>query len=121
MKFSCGEILTNVVGVGNSKEGTSYAKGGNDGIISPITPVNEMVGTEYPVHSFTQVYTAEGGAENEKGELSGAENLPSSFEHGVDALEGYVESEELGHYQWSKAGEELTNVSTAVEPVEIKG
>ena len=41
--FSCGGLLTTVVGEGNSKEGGDHQpekKGGNDGIISPIEPVN---------------------------------------------------------------------------------
>ena len=53
-QFICPGILGTVVGVGNKTEGAWYKpenKGGNDAIISPITPVNAMT------LKYTQVYT----------------------------------------------------------------
>ncbi len=102
------------VGVGNSKEGTWYTeggkekKGGNDQIISPITPVNEMTST------YTQVYTVN---------YSTDENVPSKFENKpLSLLESYLEAEESGFSSlWTAAGEEITNVNTPTEPGEIKG
>ncbi len=112
-QFTCiGGSITTVVGVGNAKEGAVYSPektGGYDGIISPITPVNEM-NTE-----FTQVYTVN---ENH-------ENVPSSFEgKHIDLLESFVFSSERPYEttKWSKAGESITNVNKQIsgEPVEIK-
>jgi hypothetical protein len=129
-KFSCAGILTTVVGVGNSKEGAFYLTsgcygacpgatpeqekvGGYDGIISPITPVNQM-STE-----FTQTYTI-----NE----ATYENIPSKFEgKHIELLEDYVynsETEPSNHTTlWSPAGETITNVNHQVGggAVEIKG
>ncbi len=111
--FSCdiGETpLTTVVGVGNSKEGAAYSpesKGGNDGIISPIGPVNTMTNT------LTQVYTVN---ENE-------ENVPSKFEgKPIDLLESYVfnATEPQRTTKWSKAGEAITNTNTSETTGEIK-
>ncbi len=104
-QFICGGFLVTKVGVGNKKEKPYYPpKGGGDGIISPITPVNEMSATE------TQVYTA-----NESDE-----NIPNKFEGGkLQVLEALLHNgEEFG--LWGPAGEEIENVNTAEEPVEIK-
>jgi len=63
-EFSCAfGPIDIVVGVGNKKEGAAYSpenKGGNDQIISPITPVNEMTST------YTQVYTVNGRKHSEQ-------------------------------------------------------
>ncbi len=113
-QFTCfgGGIIT-AVGQGNAKEGAAYSpekNGGYDGIISPITPVNEM-STE-----FTQVYTI-----NEN-----LENVPSHFEgKHIELLESFLaaaNTEEKTSSKWSKAGETITNVNkqSSGEPVEIK-
>lgn len=112
-KFDCNGTLEVVVGVGNKKEGAYYepeSKGGNDGIISPITPVNQMSSR------FEQVFTVA----NEGGKPV---NVPSKFEgKPTEALETYTyvtERPEEGS-MWSPAGEEITNVNNASEEVEIK-
>ncbi|MFI4971281.1 MAG: hypothetical protein ACHP7H_01265 [Hyphomicrobiales bacterium] len=111
-EFGClGGLLTTVVGVGNSKEGAAYSPettGGFDGIISPVTPVNEMN------TKLTQVYTVN----------ANEENVPSHFEgkHN-ELLESYIfnAEEPSGHStKWSKAGESITNVNTSEEAMEIK-
>jgi hypothetical protein len=112
-EFTCslgGSLLTTTVGVApnTTHEKAVYApKGGGDSIISPITPVNEMTS------SFTQVYS-------ENGE---DENVPANFEgKKIDVLEAFIYNAAEPEYRsaWSKAGEELTNVSTPEEPGEIK-
>ena len=112
-QFTClGGSITTVVGVGNAKEGAAYSPektGGYDGIISPITPVNEM-STE-----FTQVFTI-----NEN-----LENVPSHFEgKHIELLESFVYNTERPYEltKWGKAGETITNVNHQIsgEPVEIK-
>ncbi len=111
-KFDCGGILGTVVGAagkaGPHEGGPVYAgKGGGDGIISPITPVNEMSS------AFTQVYTF-----NEA-----RENIPNKFEgKPLQVLETYIFIPEQPNVStlWSKAGESITNVNTPEEPVEIK-
>ncbi len=109
-KFECGGILTTAVGVGNKKEGAFYAPenhGGYDGIISPITPVNQMS------TSFEQVYTV-----NEETN----ENIPSHFEgKHIELLENYLINSEGGTTFWDPASEEITNVNTPTEAGEIKG
>jgi hypothetical protein len=132
-EFECGEgFVKTVVGVGNKKEGSFYLSsgcigtcegatpeeekhGGYDGIISPITPVNEMTKT------FEQKFVSNGDATNPT-------NLPESFEgKHRDTLEDYVEldfgCEEpgcQGGIQWSPASEEVTNVNEPEEEGEIK-
>ena len=92
------------VGVGNAAEGAFYEETpgtptGNDGIISPITPVNQMT------HTFTQDYRVETlepyepaschvshtcpkGSEGEFGPNKDFLNIPSHFEGGpLEALE----------------------------------
>ncbi len=107
--FGCGP-LSIAVGVGNEKEGAAYSPektGGYDGIISPITPVNQMTPT------FTQVYTM-----NE-----GFENIPSKFEgKHPELLESYLYNPERPSYssKWSRAGQTITNVNTGEEEGEIK-
>jgi hypothetical protein len=110
-KFDCSGVVGTVVGVGNDKEGAAYSPektGGYDGIISPITPVDTMSS------EFTQVYTV-----NEK-----FENVPSKFEgKHIDLLEDTVfneETPETNSSKYSPAGEEITNVNTSEEEVEIK-
>jgi len=102
-KFNCNIGLTTVVGMGNSKEGTAYpGKGGNDGIISPIGPVDQMT------HAFTQTYTV--NAEEE--------NIPSKFEgKPIDLLESYLYNtgEPQFSSKWSKAGETVTAVNVPAE------
>jgi hypothetical protein len=108
-RFDCGGIIGTVVGDG-AKDNAAYQPendGGYDGIISPITPVNEMTST------LTQVYTV-----NAK-----EENVPSHFEgKHIELLESYIfapESPEEGT-KWSKAGETVTNVNTTEQEAEIK-
>jgi hypothetical protein len=116
-EFNCGaEELFTVVGVGNKKEGTSWEDspgvekhGGYDGIIAPITPVNQMSS------EFEQKYTVN---------LSpfAFENVPNSFEgKHISLLEDYVTYPEKDYTtQWSSGGEEVTNVNKAEEAGEIQ-
>ena len=132
------------VGVGNAAEGAFYEEAhgtptGNDGIISPITPVNQMT------HTFTQSYRAETiepyeppscaishtcreGNKAFNGENNAIDflNVPSHFESGrLAALEDYIEAPNEGptgsSYAWSPATEEVTNVNTVEGQAEIKG
>jgi hypothetical protein len=109
-KFTCIGTLTTIVGVGTSEKGFQPVypgKGGGDGIISPITPVNQMTST------LTQVYTVN----------ATEENIPSQFEgKPLQLLEDYTYNNGEPEYRsaWSKAGEEITNVNTGEEEVEIK-
>jgi hypothetical protein len=109
--FTCGSIIGTVVGVGNSKEGAFFepeSKGGNDQIISPITPVNTMTST------YEQVYTVNPET---------FENIPSKFEgKPTSLLESYTyNTEEPGlTTQWMASGEEITNVNTQSEESMIK-
>jgi hypothetical protein len=109
-KFTCASIgLSTTVGMGSKTEGCAYAlpKCGGDGIISPITPVNEMSS------EFTQLYSI-----NEA-----EENIPNKFEgKGLEVLEDFTNnpSEPEASSKWSKAGESVTNVNTAEEEIEIK-
>ena len=110
-KFICGGILGTVVGVGNSKEGAQYEPektGGYDGIISPITPVNRMTS------EYTQVYTVNPETQ---------ENIPSKFEgKHIDLLEDYLYNPTEPEFSsdWSRSGEEITNVNHPEEEGEIK-
>jgi hypothetical protein len=117
-EFVCGNGAVNrlviQVGMGNTKEGAYYSpesKGGNDGIISPITPVNAMTS------QFTQVYTLQRNPT--------AENLPNKFEgKPISLLEDNIEQTAGGVHQqqdWGPSGEEITNVNTPEVPGEIKG
>lgn len=109
-QFVCGGSLTTTVGVDTSKtEKPAYPgkKGGGDGIISPITPINQMS------DSFTQVYTV----------TETAENIPNKFEgKPLQVLEAEVQNTNEPEFRsaWSKAGETVTNVNTPEEEVEIK-
>ena len=109
--LECENIEATVtVGVGNATEGAWYtpeATGGNDGVISPITPVDAMT------TKFTQNYTAN----------ANHENIPSHFEGGQnELLESYLASEEEGATTtWSPSGQEITNVNTVEGEAEIKG
>jgi hypothetical protein len=113
-QFTCklGETnLTTIVGVAPNTlhEKPVYApKGGGDGIISPITPVNTMTS------EFTQTYTTN----------SEDENIPSKFEGAapLQVLEARIinTNEPEFNLAWSKAGEIVTNVNKTAEPVEIK-
>ena len=121
------------VGVGGPATGSFYEAAhtpgtptGNDGIISPITPVDQMT------HTFSQKYTEEVTGEpcenctHEETIGSGKElvvikNVPSKFEGGrLEALEAYLESEGE-NYEWIGSGEEITNTNTVEGEVEIKG
>lgn len=111
-EFECEEVaLKTVVGVGNATEGAYYtpeATGGFDGVISPISPVNQMTPT------FTQVYKAN----------AQREQIPSKFEGGHnELLEAYLETTETPResYAWSPAGQTITNVNTVEGEAEIKG
>jgi hypothetical protein len=113
-KFTCLGTITTIVGEGPSKVGTVTLKCaypethcGGDGIISPVTPVNTMTPT------LTQVYTVN----------AAEENIPSKFEgKPIELLEDNAYNNSEPEYQtaWSKAGEEVTNVNTSEEEVEIK-
>ena len=107
-QFGCLEgELTTVVGVGSKKEGYAYPpKGGNDGIVSPIEPVDQMTG------AFTQTYTVN----------SSEENVPQLEKGKTYLLESYIFNAESPEYttKWSKAGETITNTNTPEEEGEIK-
>ncbi len=109
-QFNCGEILTTTVGVSTSKKETPVypgKKGGGDGIISPITPINQMS------DAFTQTYTT----------TEADENIPNKFEgKALQVLEAEIYNTNEPEYKsaWSKAGESITNVNTPEEEVEIK-
>jgi hypothetical protein len=113
--FDCGGGETPItVGVGNTKDGAFWLpenKGGDDQIISPITPVNQMT------TKFTQIYSTN--------HEEPVENIPNKFEGKPrSSLESYDElyiGETLeGQSPWSAAGEEVTNVNTPEKPGEIK-
>jgi len=121
VKFDCPKLNKEIiVGVGNATEGAVYAPeatGGYDGIISPITPVDQMTPT------FTQEYKTN----------ASEENIPTHFEGGhIDLLEAALiaeEPEEKEFFEewgvnyssmWSKAGETITNVNTVEGEDEIK-
>jgi len=110
-QFTCGGILTTVVGAGNSKEGAYYqpeSHGGYDEIISPITPVNQMTST------YEQVYTVNPET---------YENIPSKFEgKHISLLESYTfnNEEPSATTLWNASGEEITNVNTSSEEGMIK-
>jgi hypothetical protein len=115
-QFSCLGVITTVVGQGNAIEGTAYKeangeenKGGNDGIIAPITPINEM--TKFLVQTYTF---------NSK-----LENIPSRFLEGQrESLETYEYSpfESAFGSRWSPAGQQVTAESAQEngEEIEIK-
>jgi hypothetical protein len=88
--------------------------GGGHGIISPITPVDEMT------TSFTQDYTTK----KLGGEADVIENVPTKFEGGpfeaLETLDEFTESPGEGG-TWSSSGESITNVNTTEGPGEIKG
>lgn len=123
-EFECpGAELAIFVGVGNATEGAAYepeATGGNDGIISPITPVNAMT------EKFVQNYTTNGETTSE--------NQPTHFNEGteqIEELEAYARNygeglPELGEdgedwsLSWSRSGETIINENTTEGKVEIK-
>ena len=119
-----GEILEKV-GVGNSTEGAFYEElgtSGNDGVISPITPVNHMS------HTFTQNYRIEEAeipchaASCEEPKYNAYRNTPDRFEGGpLEALEFTEETSRNFISSWSAASEEVTNVNTDEGEAEIKG
>jgi hypothetical protein len=134
--FICGDGTLNFeVGVGNKKEGADWTStgcagqcfgttpeeekhGGYDGVISPIVPVNQMTPT------FTQEYKTEEVYANptRPGEFA-ILNVPSHFEgKHIDVLEArpFTTGEETGSFEWSSAGEEITNVVEPEEESEIK-
>lgn len=119
--------------------GKGEPEGGNDGIISPITPVDQMTS------EYTQEYKVdrrvEEGAPFPKGEApalghseeaglthTNPENVPTRFEGGArQDLEGWLGgSEEVPmqpeyeRFSWSPAGEIVTNVNKGEGEVEIK-
>jgi hypothetical protein len=110
-----GALIT--VGEGNATQGSFYEEigpgvpTGNDGIISPITPVNTMTNT------FSQVYTV--------GSVGPSHfaNIPASFEGGQrELLELIQVGPEPGFSSdWGPAGEEIENTNTLEEgDAEIK-
>ena len=120
------------VGEGNATEGSFYEESGpgvptgNDGIISPITPVNQMS------HTFTQDYRLETpqvpctAQSCYQSEGPGVINIPSHFEGEPnrvleDSPEAIGEFEHGSREAWSPAGEELTNTNTVEGEAEIKG
>jgi hypothetical protein len=111
--FACIEgIQVDSVGVGNSKEGAAFEpenKGGNDQVISPIVPINQMTS------EYTQVYSTES-----EWPFS---NLPLKLEGKArSSLEAKIDDPSANEFaDWSAAGERITNVNTPEEPGEIKG
>lgn len=108
-QFSCAGTLTTEVGSapGTTNEKGYYAtKGGGNGIISTITPVNTMAS------AFTQNFSEVGD-----------ENVPSKFEgKPMKVLESltYNNGEPEFRSAWSRAAEVLTNINTGEEEAEIK-
>jgi hypothetical protein len=130
------------VGVGNATEGAFYETSGgsptgNDAVISPITPINQMTKT------FTQNYRVERikpylpvscgvshtcplGTEAEwvggRQPSEDVVNVPSKFEGGpFDGLEVENRSTDGTEvFPWVPAGEEITNVNTVEGEAEIK-
>ena len=108
------------VGEGNATEGSFYEESspgvptGNDGVISPITPVNTMT------HTFTQNYRLteprEDVIQNEPSHLEGEPNRVLE-----DTPESIGEFEHGSQEAWSPAGEELSNTNTVEGDAEIKG
>lgn len=117
-KFSCTVGLSTEVGVVAKRGGPpAYPpKGGNDEIISPITPIDEMSS------SFTQEYKA---ANLRDGLYCyHCYNIPENFEKKPQAtLEAYIYNTETPQNKsfWEPAAEEITNVNTPEEAVEIRG
>lgn len=94
--FNCGGVITTKVGAATTKEFPYYSgKGGGDGIISPIAPVDQMGIFE------TQVYTINPETN---------ENIPSKFEgKPVQLLEDYVFSSEGTRSKWAAGGETIVD------------
>jgi hypothetical protein len=97
-KFQCANAIQIVVGEGTETEGPAYPpKGGGDGVIGVVTPVNSMVET------FTTAFTA-----NE----ATSENIPSKFEgKPIQVLEDYINnlSRPGKGSLWSPAGQTQTS------------
>jgi hypothetical protein len=107
-QFEC-FVVYDEVGIAPKKQGPFYEpKGGNDGVISPIEPVNTMTS------SFSQVYSV-----NEK-----EENVPSHFQAGktylLENLPSNRREEKPIYGLWTPAGEEITVENISSEPGEIK-
>jgi hypothetical protein len=96
-KFNCANALQIVVGEGTEKEGPAYPpKGGGDGVIGVVSPVNSMVDV------ITTAFTA-----NE----ATSENIPSKLEgKPIQVLEDYFNNlTHPGHASlWSPAGQTQT-------------
>jgi hypothetical protein len=96
-KFQCGNALQIIVGEGTEAEGPAYPpKGGGDGVIGVVTPVNSMV------NEITTAFTA-----NE----ATSENIPSKLEgKSIQVLEDYANNlTRPGHATlWSPAGQTQT-------------
>ena len=120
-------VLTVHVGVGNATEGSFYEEGGapgqpngHDGVISPITPIDQMT------HTFTQNYRAEERTFNctkncSEEQIPEFRNVPSKFEGGQLAA---LETKLAGGGEtsdWGASSEEITNVNTVEGNAEIKG
>ena len=87
---------------------TEESHGGDDQIISPITPVNKMT------NEFTQQYTAENNFFEDK-------NIPDHLEgKHLSALEDYFVPSGIGSSSWTAASEVITNVNTPEEEGMIK-
>lgn len=127
-----GGVAMERVGAGSATTGSFYEEdsafpgepNGRDGVISPITPVNQMTRT------FTQNYRVEdkfyeclaktcGNPEFDNKDWI---NIPSKFEGGpLAALEFWQEvPSSKYHSEWSPSGEEVTNVNTVEGEAEIK-
>jgi hypothetical protein len=114
-QFSCevGRLQISVGTAPGTKDEKGYysVKGGGDGIISTITPINTMTS------DLTQVFTAGTGEEG------GAENIPNKLEGGkLKTLESITTNVNEPEYRssWSRASETLTNVNVGAEEAEIK-
>lgn len=99
--FNCAGLIGIHVGVAKETEFPAYPpKGGGDGIISSINPVNEMT------TAFTQVFKYNEATE---------ENEPNKFEGTAPrkVLEDWSQQPEQPQQRtkWGKAGQAVTNVS----------
>lgn len=97
-KFNCGGILETTVGVAGKKEFPYYgSKGGGDGILSPITPINQMT------KEMVQTYTINSET---------LENIPSKFEgKSLQLLEDYISSGVGTRSKWGPGGESIVNTT----------
>jgi hypothetical protein len=109
---------------GTTTEEPWYSGSGNDGIISPVVPVDKMTSKETQEYKITtRTEEPEAGVKVEI-----PENVPNRFEGGkLELLESWLGSSEVEplkpeeeRFAWGPAGEEVTNVNVGHGEIEIK-